>query len=126
MWVLGWFTRRLKTRISLNGIFSLNSRKIGIFEFHLLSYFVKLWDSLSSLVCVYERESQFVIKLPVFKKRNVHVYAIYLCRYITTMKTCSVYHWNQNRNKTDYKCSSLQYRYLSVYLYLIIKLCLFV
>ena len=34
------------------------------------------------------------------------------------MKTCLVYHWNQNRNKAGNKCSLLQYRgiYLSVYL----------
>ena len=32
------------------------------------------------------------------------------------MKTCSVYHWNQNRNKAENKCSSLQKRYLFIYL----------
>ena len=30
------------------------------------------------------------------------------------MKTCSVYHWNQNRNKAENKCSSLQQRYLFI------------
>ena len=48
-------------------------------------------------------------------------------RYIPSVKTY-FYHWNQNTNKTDNKCSSLQRRYLViyVYLYLIIELCLFV
>ena len=30
------------------------------------------------------------------------------------MKTCLAYHWNQNRNKTENKCSSLQERYLFI------------
>ena len=29
-------------------------------------------------------------------------------KYIPNIKTCSVYHWNQNRNKGENKCSSLQ------------------
>ena len=29
-------------------------------------------------------------------------------RYISNMKTCSEYHWNQNRNKAENKCCSLQ------------------
>ena len=29
-------------------------------------------------------------------------------RYIPNMKTTSVYNWNQNRNKVENKCSSLQ------------------
>ena len=33
------------------------------------------------------------------------------------MKTCSVYHWNQNRNKAENKCSSLQQRYLFICLF---------
>ena len=33
------------------------------------------------------------------------------------MKTCSVYHWNQNRSKADNKCSSLQQRYLFICLF---------
>ena len=42
-------------------------------------------------------------------------------RCIPNMKTFSiVYHWNQNRNKEKNKGC-----YLSVYLYLIIKLCMF-
>ena len=42
------------------------------------------------------------------------------------MKGCSVYHQNQNREKAESKCSSLQQRFffLPVYLYLIIELCL--
>ena len=28
-------------------------------------------------------------------------------RYITNIKTCLVYHWNQNRNKIENKLSSL-------------------
>ena len=38
-------------------------------------------------------------------------------RYIQNMKTCSVYHWNQNRNKAENKCSSLQQRYLFICLF---------
>ena len=38
-------------------------------------------------------------------------------RYIPNMKTCSVYHWNQNRNKAENKCSSLQQRYLFICLF---------
>ena len=33
------------------------------------------------------------------------------------MKTCSVYHWNQNRNKAENKCSLLQYKYLFICLF---------
>ena len=33
------------------------------------------------------------------------------------MKTGSVYHWNQNRNKAENKCSSLQQRYLFICLF---------
>ena len=44
-------------------------------------------------------------------------------RYIQNMKTCSVYHWNQNRNKADNKCSSLQQRYLFVYLTIKLLVC---
>ena len=33
------------------------------------------------------------------------------------MKTCSVYHWNQNRNKVENKCSSLQQTYLFICLF---------
>ena len=33
------------------------------------------------------------------------------------MKTCSVYHWNQNTNKAENKCSSLQQRYLFICLF---------
>ena len=33
------------------------------------------------------------------------------------MKNCSVYHWNQNRNKAENKCSSLQWRYLLICLF---------
>ena len=29
-------------------------------------------------------------------------------RYIPDMKTCSLYHWNHNRSKSENKCSSLQ------------------
>ena len=46
-------------------------------------------------------------------------------RCIPNMKTCSVYHWNQNRNKVENKCSHYSRGiYLSVYL--TIKLCFFV
>ena len=38
-------------------------------------------------------------------------------RYILNIKTCSVYYWNQNRNKTDNKRSSLQWRYLFICLF---------
>ena len=37
--------------------------------------------------------------------------------YIPNMKNCSVYHWNQRRNKAENKCSSLQYRYLFICLF---------
>ena len=33
------------------------------------------------------------------------------------MRTCSVYHWNQNRNKAENKCSLLQKRYLFICLF---------
>ena len=33
------------------------------------------------------------------------------------MKTCSVYHWNQNRNKAKNKCSLLLYKYLFICLF---------
>ena len=38
-------------------------------------------------------------------------------RYIPNMKTCSVHQWNQNRNKAENECSSLQYRYLFICLF---------
>ena len=33
------------------------------------------------------------------------------------MKTCSVYYWNQNRNKAENKCCSFQKRYLFICLF---------
>ena len=33
------------------------------------------------------------------------------------MKTSSAYHWNQNKNKDENKCSSLQQRYLFICLF---------
>ena len=33
------------------------------------------------------------------------------------MKTCSGYHWNQNRNEAGNKCSSMQWRYLFICLF---------
>ena len=41
-------------------------------------------------------------------------------RYVPNMKNCSVYHWNQNRNKADNKCSSLQQMYLFICLALFV------
>ena len=139
--------------------------------FFVSTYFYFLSDckgNLSSLVCV--QESQFVINVPVFRKRNIHkclcnkffpvlvlgilfsslnkgrnckislgilmqviansklkfkcnlicllnLYIDIGIRYIPNMKTCSVYHQNQNRNKAENKCSSLQQRYLSICLF---------
>ena len=37
--------------------------------------------------------------------------------HIPNMKTCLVYHWNQNRKKPEHKCSSLQQRYLFIGLF---------
>ena len=34
------------------------------------------------------------------------------------MKTCSVYHWNHNKNKAENKCILLQYRYLFISLFI--------
>ena len=39
---------------------------------------------------------------------------------IPNIKACSVYHWNQNRNKAENKLISLQWRYLFIYLCLFI------
>ena len=39
-------------------------------------------------------------------------------RYIPNLKTCSVYHWNQNRNKAENKCSSLHQKYLFICLFI--------
>ena len=44
------------------------------------------------------------------------------------MKTCSMYHWNSNRNKAENKSCSLQYlftvqRYLTFYFYKAVCLC---
>ena len=63
-----WY--RLHFQISWN---SRKSWKIGIFEFRLLSYFVRLRE--------WKRRSQFLIKLPVFKNLNVHIYATNLCHF---------------------------------------------
>ena len=41
--------------------------------FHLLS---DSEDSLSGTECVLKREGQFMIKLPFFKKINIHIYAL--------------------------------------------------
>ena len=52
--------------------------RVGKLEFLNSAYFHILSDcedSLSSLVCVYERRSQLVFKLPVFKERFFHIYA---------------------------------------------------
>ena len=38
-------------------------------------------------------------------------------RYIPNMKNCSVYHWNQDRNKAENKCRFLQQRYLFIFLF---------
>ena len=38
-------------------------------------------------------------------------------RYKPNMKTSSAYHWNQNKNKDENKCSSLQQRYLFICLF---------
>ena len=38
-------------------------------------------------------------------------------RYVPNIKTCSLYHWNQNRNKAKNKCSLLQYKYLFICLF---------
>ena len=49
---------------------------------------------------------------------NLHIATDIGTRYIPNIKTCSIYHWNQNRNKAENKCSSLQFSrgiYLSVY-----------
>ena len=42
------------------------------------------------------------------------------------MKTCLVYHWNQKRNKVEDKCSSLEWRYLFICLFIIDYKALFV
>ena len=47
-------------------------------------------------------------------------------RYIPNMKTYSVYSWNQNRNKAENKCSSLQWRYLLICLFIFDYKALFV
>ena len=65
---------RLYFQISPN---SQKSWKIWFFYFPLLSYFLSDWeDTLSSLVCDQKRGSQFLIKMPVFKKKNCS----YLCK----------------------------------------------
>ena len=46
-------------------------------------------------------------------------------RYVPNMKTCSEHHWNQNRNKIENKFSSLQYRYLFIFDYKALFVCLF-
>ena len=48
--------------------------------FHILS---DCEDSLSGLVRVQERRHQFMVKLPLFKKGNYHIYAtnLYQCKY---------------------------------------------
>ena len=46
--------------------------------FHILA---DCEDTLLSLVYEKKREIQFVIKLPVFKKRNVYIYATDLCQF---------------------------------------------
>ena len=38
-------------------------------------------------------------------------------RYTPNMRICSVYYWNQNRNKAENKCSSLQKMYLFIGLF---------
>ena len=58
--------------------------RVGKLEFLNSAYYHILSDcegSLSSLIYMQERRSQFVIKLPVFKERNVHTYATYLCQF---------------------------------------------
>ena len=68
-----------------------------------------------------------MIKLPVFKKRNVDIYAANLCQLepgidITNTKTCSII---GIRIATSQRINAVHYSrgvYLSVYLYLIIKL----
>ena len=68
-----------------------------------------------------------MIKLPVFKKRNVDIYATNLCQlepgiYITNMKTCSII---GIRTVTSQRINAVLCSrgiYLSAYLYLIIKL----
>ena len=49
-----------------------------------------------------------------------YVFWIYIIdigtRYIPNMKTCSLYHWYQKRNKPENKCTSQQQRYLFIYL----------
>ena len=46
-------------------------------------------------------------------------------RYLPNIKTCSVYHWNQTRNKVESKCSSLQQRYLFLFIWLEIPVFLY-
>ena len=53
-----------------------------------------LWEFKCNLTCL--------LNLPINIGTN----------HMPNMKTCSVYHWNQNRNKAENKCSSLQQRYL--------------
>ena len=68
------------------------NREIGIFEVPLISYFIKLWrDSLGHSMLVGERGTQFLIKLPVFKKRNVHIYVTILCQFKKVGKNCKMF-----------------------------------
>ena len=38
-------------------------------------------------------------------------------RSITKMKTCSIHHWNQNRNTAENKCISLQYLFICLFIF---------
>ena len=58
-----------------------------------------LWEFKCNLTCL--------LNLPINIGTN----------HMPNMKTCSVYHWNQNRNKAENKCSSLQQRYLFTFLF---------
>ena len=59
-----------------------------------------------------------------FKCNLLHLFILYIdtrTRYISN-KTCSIYLWNQNRSKAENNRSSLQQRYLFIYLFIYIWL----
>ena len=56
------------------------SWKTGIYQFPF-HIFADCEDSLSGMVCLQDRKSHFILKLPFFKKINVHIHAAILCHF---------------------------------------------
>ena len=70
MWVLG----------CTSNIFLIH-KKIENWDFSIQLIFVLSdCEDSASLVCVQERGSQFVIKLPVFNKMNFNIYETNVCQ----------------------------------------------